>query len=263
MTLQKFLAKKMIFTVIIIFLIIILLGAIIYLKINSKVDYTSTAYEKEVIEYFKEIALESEYYDSPERTTKWKKSMVLYVIKDKPYEKQMKAIQKTIDHINILATDGFKIELTENPKKCNSLLYLLIREGVAKMAPNFYKSFTDNIDVDVSGFAYTEFDWSNYKINKAFIFIDPEESIEVQESTILEEITQSIGLMNDSEKYPESIFYENQIEEDSINMKYSSLDEDVIKLLYHPRMKSGLNSKQVENVIKRILKNKEIELSGN
>lgn len=34
--------------------------------------------------------------------------------------------------------------------------------------------------------------------------------------------------------------------------EYSKIDRDVIKLLYHPEMKPGLNLKQVNNVIKKI-----------
>jgi Protein of unknown function (DUF2927). len=133
-------------------------------------------------------------------------------------------------------------------------LYLCSRECVARLAPNFYKSFTDDIDIDVSGFAYMEFGLDDYKIDKAFIYIDSKESIDVQESTILEEITQSIGLPYDPESHPDSIFYEHK-SRDSINIyEYSQLDKDVIRLLYHPKMKPGLDSTQVERVIKKILK---------
>ena len=227
---------------------------IVYSKKNLKIDYEPTVYEEEMIKYFREVAINSEYYDNPERITKWKEPMLIHIIKDNTYKKQLALIQETIKGINELATDGFKIKFTESPKKANTFLYLCARESVAKLSPNFYKSFTDNIDIEVAGFAYTEFDWNNYRIKKAFIFIDPEEPLNIQESTILEEVTQSIGLMNDSEKYSNSIFYENQIEEDTIVMQYSKMDKDLIRFLYHPKMKSGFNAKQSERVILRILK---------
>lgn len=233
--------------------VVVLLGIFFYNKL-AKVDYIPTAYETELIDYFKEVALQSEFDEDINRVIKWKQPMLLCVVKDKTYKRQMDAIQKTIDGINELATDGFKIELTNEPKKSNSFIYLCSREYVAKLAPNFYKSFTDDIDVDVSGFAYMEFNWNNYKINKSFIYIDPEDPIDIQESTILEEITQGVGLPNDPESYSNSIFYEHKSEENIVIKEYSQLDKDVIKLLYHPKMKPGLDSTQCEKVIKRILK---------
>ena len=84
----------------------------------------------------------------------------------------------------------------------------------------------------------------------------------MQESIILEEITQSLGLSFDSKKYTNSIFYEHK-SRDNIHIKeFSNLDKDIIKLLYHPKVKAGLNEKEVKIVIKQILSKKQIELLG-
>ncbi|UOY08889.1 DUF2927 domain-containing protein [Muricauda sp. SCSIO 64092] len=217
------------------------------------IDYTPTSYESEMIEYFKEVALKSEFDENIGRIIKWKKPMILFVSKDDEYKKQTEAIKKSINKINELVTDGFKIELTEDVSNSNAILFLCEKRKVEKLAPDFYKSFTDDIDIDISGFAYIEFNWSNYNIRKAFIYVDPKEPIDVQESTVLEEITQSIGLPNDPESHTNSIFYEHKSEE-NINIKeYSKMDSDIIRLLYHPKMKPGLNSRQCEKVIKKIL----------
>lgn len=235
---------------------VVILGIFIYRK-ATKVDYLPTAYESELIEYFEEIALKSEIDKNINETIKWNKSMSLYVVKDKPYKRQMASIKKAIEGVNYLATDGFRIELTEDKTEKNAILYLSSRNDVEDLDYHFLKG----INGDFAGLSEARYNWRNHIIS-AKIFIDIEESIEVQESVILEELTQSIGLMNDSEKYPNSIFYEKQMAENIHNNKYSPIDKDVIKLLYHHRMKSGLNSEQVKNVIKRILKNKEVELAG-
>ncbi len=241
--------------------VVLVSGLFIYRQV-SRIDYNTTAYESELIKYFGEVALQSEFNEKVNRIVKWKKPMFLYIMKDKPYKLQIIAIQKAVNSINELTTPNFKVELTDNIDKSNAQLYLGSKEMVAKMAPNFYKSFTDDIDIDISGFGYIEFSWNSYAIHKVSIYIDPQDSIDVQEATILEEITQSIGLPFDPESHPHSIFYEHK-SRDNINTKeYSGLDKDLIKLLYHPKMKPGSNSKQVERTIKRILKNKEIELSG-
>ncbi|NAS29696.1 DUF2927 domain-containing protein [Flavobacteriaceae bacterium R38] len=247
----------------VILLIVLSLGFFLYQKF-IRIDYEPTAYESELIEYFKEVALKSEFDENVNKIIKWRKPMRLYVVTDKnqTYEKQMFFIQNAINSFNTLATDGFKIELSDDFENSNSYLYLCSREKIAKVNPNFYQQLTDNLDDNLSGFVYMEFYWTSYNIYRSSIFIDINDSLVVQESTILEEITQSTGLPNDPESHKNSIFYEHKSDED-INIKeYSDLDKDVIKLLYHPRMKPGLNSKQVERVIMKILKNREIKLSG-
>ena len=49
-----------------------------------------------------------------------------------------------------------------------------------------------------------------------------------QRHVIREEITQSLGLFNDTYDYPESIFYQGYSEQTS----FASIDEEIIKLLY-------------------------------
>jgi hypothetical protein len=236
------------------FLILTLLIAFYYINKSSNINYTPTAYEKDLILYFKEIALQSEYDKNPEKVIKWKDSMVVFIVKEKDYERQILFIKKTIDEINRLATDRYKIVLTNDILKSNSVLYLCSKEKVAELNPNFYKMLNDGINYEISGLSYSEFSTINYVIDKALIFINSEEPIERQESTILEEITQSLGLAFDSELHPNSIFYKNKSGMKVLVKKYSQLDRDVIRLLYHSRMKPGLDSIQVERVIKKILK---------
>ena len=70
----------------------------------------------------------------------------------------------------------------------------------------------------------------------------------------MEELTQSIGLPADSKNKADSIFYEDQLIDNNIIKEYSQLDIDIIRLLYHAKMQSGLNSFQASNMFKRILK---------
>lgn len=225
-----------------------------YVREAGKVSYTPTAYEKELMDYFKEIALQAEYYDNSQKTIKWEKPMSLYIVKEKELKSQMSVIEKAINKINDLATDGFKIKLTKNLSNSNAILYLCEKERVAELAPQFYEILTDGIDYEISGYAYSEYDTSTHVIDKALIFVSTEEPFNVQESTILEELTQSLGLAFDSEKYVHSIFYKYKSEEEIRTNEYSQLDQDIVRLLYHPNMESGLDSTEVIKVVKKIFK---------
>lgn|GEM_PF-6755040 len=71
-------------------------------------EYVLKNYERSVIDYFKEIALNTEYEHSPERVIKWKQPMHLYVYKEKDCEEQMQFIRNTVDELNELFSDGFR-----------------------------------------------------------------------------------------------------------------------------------------------------------
>jgi hypothetical protein len=243
--------------IIIPFALLVILVLVYIYKEETKINYTPSGYELKLINYFKDVTLNSEFDDSPHKIIKWNKPMFLYVLKENPCEEQIETIQKTVDDINELATDGFRIELTEDSNKKNSILYLLNKKKAIKLDSSFFEGIKENF----SGLTEAEFQWSDYSIIKSKIFINEEEFLQLQKVAILEEVTQSIGLMNDSKTYTESVFYQNKSEEDSVRA-YSNIDRDIIKLLYHPKMKSGLNGEQVDRVIMRIFKNKEIELSG-
>jgi hypothetical protein len=66
-----------------------------------------------------------------------------------------------------------------------------------------------------------------------------------------EELTQSLGLAQDSERYLNSIFQINW----TIISSYSQIDKDIIRLLYHPNMKVGLNENEVDLLLRPILLN--------
>jgi hypothetical protein len=244
--------SKKLYTILISCLIIFLLGLIIHEKV-FKVSYVLSEYEYKLLSYFNEVALNSEHSDNPHRVIKWKEPMILFISKDEDFDIQMKSIYKTINNINELATDDFRIELTNDILKCNAILYLCNKERLSELNYDFYKELSDDIDYEISGLAYVEFSWETYIIDKAFIYIDTEDPINVQESTILEELTQSIGLLNDSMTYSNSIFYKNKTGEKNVLNEYTKMDVDVIRLLYHSKMEPGLNFTQVKKVIKKIL----------
>ncbi len=222
----------------------------------SEKEYIPSEYELKQIEYFNEIALKSEYFDNPERVTKWRKKMSLFVFDETNSEENLKTITNTIEDINSISSDGFQIEITDDYNNSNAFMYLCNKNKLEKIAPKFYDLLNDSINYDYSGFSYVEFKWSNFVITKALIFIDTDYPIEEQKHSIVEELTQSIGLLNDSDKYPESIFYDNDSIKNSKSYQYSKMDIALISFLYNPKMKPGYGAKSAELVIKKILKNR-------
>lgn len=256
-----YIKKNNLMIVMFLFILIFTLGFYFY-KQSTYLDYSYSQYEKELINHFKEVALKTEYGDNKGRIVKWDRVMYLYTLfNGKPIKKgqckeQMEALKKIINKINNLVDNDFKIILTDDIKKSNSIIYLTSVEKMNQMYPNFFAGIEGKVAGLTKGY------WKNYNLYKIEIFIDTNESLEVQKAAITEEISQSIGLSNDTKKHSNSIFYQNKLSDRILNTDLSSLDKDIIQLLYNPSIKAGMNTKQVEKEILKVLNNGELKLYG-
>jgi len=87
-------------------------------------------------------------------------------------------------------------------------------------------------------------------INKAFVMIpvDRARAHAKLVSCIVEELTQIMGLPNDSEKVFPSIFNDK-----SYNQLLTGLDYLLLKMLYHPQVKAGMKEGSLRTVLKRVI----------
>ncbi len=63
---------------------------------------------------------------------------------------------------------------------------------------------------------------------------------------IREELTQSLGLMRDSSKYENSIFFSGWTDV----IRYAPIDEVIIEMLYRPDVKAGMTRNEVVKILK-------------
>ena len=84
----------------------------------------------------------------------------------------------------------------------------------------------------------------SFVIEKAFIIINSDHPEELRRCAIVEEITQALGLTNDSWWYPDSRFYQGF----SINPGLADIDEALIRLLYDPRIEPGMTIEDLERM---------------
>jgi len=199
-------------------------------------DFTTT----ELIQYFKDIALGYEYGDSSEITRRWERDINIFLDGDIS-EHNLNEINKIIDEINELITTDVSLNIVTDFINSNHFLYIGLREEYNLLFP----------DAPVNDNLRGQFwvDWDDNKLYFARAFIDSQVSLTIQKHLIREELTQSLGLGKDSYTYPESIFQENWTN----TTEYSDIDKEIIKLLYHPQMSTGLNASEVESVILEIL----------
>ena len=84
----------------------------------------------------------------------------------------------------------------------------------------------------------------DFVIDRAVVMINSEQPEWVRKAAIVEEITQAMGLIDDSWWYPDSMFYQGG----SASYSLADIDEAVIRLLYDPRIEPGMTIEDLERM---------------
>lgn len=77
-------------------------------------------------------------------------------------------------------------------------------------------------------------------------------------SCVIEELSQTMGLINDSDKVYPSIFNDK-----SFDTYLSGLDYILLSLLYHPSLKAGMDSHSVNNTVRQLLRSQRFQQKVN
>jgi hypothetical protein len=202
-----------------------------------------TAYDESVIVYFNEIALGFEFGGASEVTRKWKTDMKI-LVGGRESEELTKELEDIVGEINALATDGFSASIVTDTADANFIIFLGAGQDYAKLYPSLTNLVQSNW-----GLFSVSFDVDNH-IYGGNMYVDIDRANSLEERHLLrEELTQSLGLAKDSKRYWDSIFQENW----SNTTEYSDIDKDLIRLLYHPSMKTGLDRLQCTESLGKII----------
>lgn len=206
-------------------------------------DSDLTEYDLMVIDYFKEIALGFEIGIASKITRKWGNDMKIYISGQKEDE-LVEELNKIVYELNQLSTDGFGIKIVEDSLSSNYHLFL----GTGKQYGQLYPSHEIFTRTNVGLFTVS-WDRTNH-INHGHMYVDIERSDKViQKHLLREELTQSLGLGNDSPLYIESIFQSAS----TMTTDFAQIDRDLIRLLYHPKMVVGLDDLMSDKILREIL----------
>lgn len=185
--------------------------------------FTFCQTQKEILDYFNEVAYGSDMVNDPQtqKITKWDKDVKLYI--DGYYTTQdLINVRNIISELNTLLTN-IKITIVKSKSESNSIIYFGNFDFFAKKYLTGVEPY-----VDCNGYCVIYSFMDSPIIYNVKIFIKSSASTVDKKHAVTEEITQSLGLANDSWKYPESIFYEGY----STTDRLSKIDKEVIKMLY-------------------------------
>lgn len=210
------------------------------LSVDKKIPFTidSTTYTEKEVDYFTEISLGAEYGGSP-YVKKWL-SDVKIKIGGNPTEDDLERVQKIVDELNSMIST-IELSIVEDDENIN--MYFVPQgdfdEYIPSVRPGNWAYFS----------YYTKERW---EINKAIITIGTFGSTqEDRNHFIIEELTQALGMGNDSPKYKDSIFYETNGYDSQSNEDFSELDRKVIEILYRRDVEVGMDKEEVLSVLEK------------
>ncbi|MEO0969069.1 MAG: DUF2927 domain-containing protein [Cyanobacteria bacterium J06639_18] len=192
-------------------------------------------YTLEEINYFLEVALGAEFSSGSNLIRKWDRDLRIKII-GSPTPEDLNTLKSVIYELNNLVS-GIKLSIVDD--KPNVKIHFVPVSQFQRYEPNYQPGNY--------GYAWTNWNQNN-TINSANILIASAGVNQKERSHLIrEELTQSLGLLRDSYKYKNSIFYQPWTDTN----RYSQIDKKVIQILYQPQIRSGMTKSQVINFFKR------------
>ena len=185
----------------------------------------NTKYDQETMEYFREITLKSEFNDKIKRQPiKYKSDVKIYLqgFTDKFIEDEVNRILQDLNAI----IDPIELYTVNKKSDANMVVFL----GDLQSFLTLNTDLIDSPQLNTCD-GYFKLRTRGDEILSSRIFINlkkQEGSLDLQDC-LREEISQSLGAINDSYLYPTSTFYQGE----NYVTEYSELDVNVLKLLYN------------------------------
>ncbi len=209
---------------------------------TTNTAFARNRYSYDAKKYFLDIAFGPEYYVSGNKCLeanpylhKWVSDITIRV-QGYPTNEDIETVSSVITQLNDL-TQTIDISLVE--KGGNIQLYFIPENQFVQILPSYIPTNW--------GFFWVLWD-SKGNIYRSTILIDSSRiSQRARNHLIKEEITQSLGLMKDSDEYINSIFYQKYTYTQSL----STLDTDLVELLYNydPGFISGTSLQEAKTIL--------------
>lgn len=174
-------------------------------------------HSSESIQYLKEISLGREFESDKTQLYRWTTDMKIYVY-GKTTPSLNKELRNIVSELNQII-NPIDIEIVSDRSSANMFIYFGSYLDFQSERPNEDPKLLEE-------------NWGLFRTfeNEGYMYVDVERADELEQKHLLrEELTQSLGLFNDSYKYPESIFYQ----EWTTTTEYSKIDREVIDMLYN------------------------------
>lgn len=190
-----------------------------------------TTFTQEQINYFMEVAMGSEFDPSGNsKIRKWQGDVRIQYF-GSPTQADLATLKTVIEEVNGLVGGAVRLQLVQNNP---NVKVRFVPE------PQFRNYEPRYVPVNF-GFFATNWD-AKGTIQNANILINSQGITQKERSHLIrEELTQSLGLMRDSYKYSNSMFYQPWTDV----TQYAEIDKALIRMLYSPGIQSGMTKTEV------------------
>ena len=190
-------------------------------SVGSGGDVPTKEFSPEAKEYFKKVAYGNEFNSGNTSLKKWNQDVKIYVFGDKR-DYLMSELKDIVSELNGLIST-INITIVSNESDAN----LIVLFGSAQEYNEFESNSVGYTDQNQGLFIV----YGREELTHATMYVDVERTStnDGQKHLLREELTQSLGLCNDSYDYPESIFYQGWTE----TTEYTEIDKELIQMLYN------------------------------
>ncbi|MBO4326881.1 MAG: DUF2927 domain-containing protein [Clostridia bacterium] len=194
-----------------------------------------------LIGYYEDVALRSEYGDADGKVHRWTEPVRFYAAPSADLDKYENYLRAVIDRLN--AVEGFPgIVFADREEEADLTLEFVSAEKMGEI--------TGSIGETALGYAVISWYNKTGRIFSGNIYIVCEEDSAEEDirHTLLEETTQALGLMNDSNMYPDSIFYQGY----STVSELSEEDMILLRIHYSGYISEGMDANAVKEIAGRL-----------
>lgn len=191
-------------------------------------------YSRLDVSYFQEIALGAEYGSTSRVIRKWGGD-ILVQVHGSPSAEDMVSLQGVLTDLRRVMGQR-RVEIVS--KGANVDVHFA-PEGE-------FRSIDPNYQATNYGFFWVWWGPDHQLVKSRVLISTTDISQEARSHLIREEITQSLGLMNDSWRYPESIYYQGWTR----TRDYAPIDLRVIEMLYREEIRPGMSEAEALEILR-------------
>jgi len=183
-----------------------------------------TGYDQAALDYFREIAGAAEFGEDGGVLHRWGEDLRIAVY-GSPTPEDRAALNAVIEDLNELLS---AVEVVVVEAEPNVEMHFVPVDEFDELEPNYVPG---NF-----GYVYVWWDGSGSIYSARILISTIGVTQEERAHLIREELTQGLGLLNDSWLYPDSIFHQGWTD----TREYSAIDQQVIEMLYRPELAAGM-----------------------
>ena len=204
---------------------------------------TEVRYTNAEIDYFLEVALGVEFAHGPRPKVikRWPTEELPAIrmeIMGSPTSQDLAVIRSVVDELNAIAGLPLIAIDTERPNVPVRFVPRNSMRSYSSLVPRW----------GAGGFVSTELN-NDFSIERGQVLIASDIPFRARKPIIREEVTQLLGLLNDSSWYSESIFNDA-----NFSTEFAPIDRALIEMLYRPEMRAGLDEGDTRKVLRKALR---------